>query len=107
MADSDFDLPTFLAGLPAKPGVYRMLDADGNALYVGKAHHLKNRVQSYFHGRAHTSKTLVMLGLMSRIEVTVTASATEALLLEANLIKRLKPRYNVQLRDDKSFPYIQ
>jgi len=107
MTETDFDLPSFLAGLPAKPGVYRMLDAEGKVLYVGKARQLRNRVQSYFHGRAHTSKTLVMLGLMSRIEVTITASATEALLLEANLIKRHRPRYNVQLRDDKSFPYIQ
>ena len=107
MTETASTSPAFSPACPRKPGVYRMLDADGKVLYVGKARQLRNRVQSYFHGRAHTSKTLVMLGLMSRIEVTVTASATEALLLEANLIKRHRPRYNVQLRDDKSFPYIQ
>ena len=107
MAETAFDIPSFLASLPGKPGVYRMLDADGKLLYVGKARQLRHRVQSYFHGRAHTSKTLVMLGQIASIEVTVTASATEALLLEANLIKRHRPRYNVQLRDDKSFPYIR
>ncbi len=62
MAETAFDIPSFLASLPAKPGVYRMLDADGKLLYVGKARQLRHRVQSYFHGRAHTSKTLVMLG---------------------------------------------
>jgi excinuclease ABC subunit C len=101
-----FDLDSFLAALPAKPGVYRMLGADETILYVGKARHLKNRVSSYFHGRTHADKTLVLLGQVKRIEVTVTASETEALLLEFNLIKRHRPRYNVLLKDDKSFPYI-
>jgi excinuclease ABC subunit C len=101
-----FDLQSFLAALPAKPGVYRMLAADGGILYVGKARHLKNRVSSYFHGRAHAEKTQAMLAQVERVEVTVTASETEALLLEYNLIKQHRPRYNVLLKDDKSFPYI-
>ncbi len=101
-----FDLDSFLAALPARPGVYRMLGGDDTILYVGKARHLKNRVSSYFHGRTHADKTLALLGQVKRIEVTVTASETEALLLEFNLIKRHRPRYNVLLKDDKSFPYI-
>jgi excinuclease ABC subunit C len=104
--DAPFDLRSFLASLPAKPGVYRMLGADGTILYVGKARHLKNRVSSYFHGRAHGEKTQVLVGQVARIEVTVTASEIEALLLEFNLIKRHRPRYNVLLKDDKSFPFI-
>ena len=103
---SSFDLASFLAALPAKPGVYRMLAADDTILYVGKARHLRNRVSSYFHGRAHAEKTQAMLAQVARVEVTVTASETEALLLEYNLIKQHRPRYNVLLKDDKSFPYI-
>jgi len=105
-AAPDFDVASFLASLPAKPGIYRMLGADGTILYVGKARHLKNRVSSYFHGRAHADRTQAMLAQVARVEVTVTASETEALLLEFNLIKRHRPRYNVLLKDDKSFPYI-
>ena len=101
-----FDLASFLAALPAKPGVYRMLAADGTILYVGKARHLRNRVSSYFHGRAHAEKTQAMVAQVARVEVTVTASETEALLLEYNLIKQHRPRYNILLKDDKSFPYI-
>jgi excinuclease ABC subunit C len=101
-----FDLTSFLAALPAKPGVYRMLAPDDTILYVGKARHLKNRVSSYFHGRAHAEKTQAMLAQVARVEVTVTASETEALLLEYNLIKQHRPRYNILLKDDKSFPYI-
>jgi len=106
VSDAPFDLPSFLASLPAKPGVYRMLDRGGGILYVGKARHLRNRVSSYFHGRAHAEKTQALLAQVARIEVTVTASETEALLLEYNLIKRHRPRYNVLLKDDKSFPFI-
>ena len=101
-----FDLSSFLASLPAKPGVYRMLGAAGEILYVGKARHLKNRVSSYFHGRAHADRTQALLAQVASIEVTVTASETEALLLEFNLIKQHRPRYNVLLKDDKSFPFI-
>ncbi len=107
MSDPAFDLKTFLASLPKKPGVYRMLDAEGKILYVGKARILKNRVTSYFRGRAHSEKTQALLNLVARIEITVTSSETEALLLEYNLIQRHKPHYNVLLKDDKSFPYIQ
>jgi excinuclease ABC subunit C len=101
-----FDLKSFLKSLPAKPGVYRMLDRDNGILYVGKARHLRNRVSSYFHGRAHGDRTSAMLAQVAGVEVTVTASETEALLLEYNLIKQHKPRYNVLLKDDKSFPFI-
>jgi excinuclease ABC subunit C len=101
-----FDLQSFLKSLPAKPGVYRMLDRAGTIVYVGKARHLRNRVSSYFHGRAHSDRTQAMLAQVGGIEVTVTASETEALLLEYNLIKQHKPRYNVLLKDDKSFPFI-
>jgi excinuclease ABC subunit C len=101
-----FELASFLAALPAKPGVYRMLAADDSVLYVGKARQLRNRVASYFRGRAHGERTQVMLAQVARIEVTVTASEVEALLLEHNLIKRHRPRYNVLLKDDKSFPFI-
>ena len=83
-----------------------MLGAEGAILYVGKARHLKNRVSSYFHGRAHGERTQALLGQVSHLEVTVTASEIEALLLEHNLIKRHRPRYNVLLMDDKSFPFI-
>ncbi|MCM2311199.1 MAG: excinuclease ABC subunit UvrC [Steroidobacteraceae bacterium] len=101
-----FDLDSFLAALPARPGVYRMLAADDTILYIGKARHLKNRVSSYFHGRAHGEKTQAMVAQVARVEITVTASETEALLLEYNLIKQHRPRYNILLKDDKSFPYI-
>ena len=101
-----FDLKSFLASLPATPGVYRMLGKDSDILYVGKARHLRNRVSSYFHGRAHADRTLALLAQVTSVEVTVTASETEALLLEYNLIKQHKPRYNVLLKDDKSFPFI-
>jgi excinuclease ABC subunit C len=103
---SGFDLKAFLKSLPAKPGVYRMIDAAGAILYVGKARHLRNRVSSYFHGRAHADRTLAMIGQVASVEVTVTPSEMEALLLEYNLIKQHKPRYNVMLKDDKSFPFI-
>ena len=83
-----------------------MLAADDTILYVGKARHLKNRVSSYFQRRAHAEKTQAMVAQVARVEITVTASETEALLLEYNLIKQHRPRYNVLLKDDKSFPYI-
>ena len=101
-----FDLQSFLAALPTRPGIYRMLDKDGGILYVGKARHLRNRVTSYFHGRVHADKTQAMLAQVASVEVTVTASETEALLLEFNLIKQHRPRYNILLKDDKSFPFI-
>lgn len=92
--------------LPAKPGVYRMFGAKGDVLYVGKAKNLKSRVGSYAQGRGHSNRILRMIGETRAMEFVVTGTETEALLLEANLIKQLKPRYNVILRDDKSFPFI-
>ena len=101
-----FDSKSFLATLTKQPGVYRMLDAEGKLIYVGKAHNLKARVSSYFSAQPHTAKTMAMLVQVANVEVTATSSEVEALLLECNLIKRHRPRYNVMLRDDKSFPYI-
>ncbi len=95
-----------LKTLPQRPGVYRMLDAQGDVLYVGKARNLKKRVAAYTKMGGHTNRIARMISLTRSMEVVTTGSETEALLLEANLIKRLKPRYNVLLRDDKSFPYI-
>ena len=96
----------YLPRLPAKPGVYRMLAADGEVLYIGKAKSLKHRVSQYAQGRAHTNRLHRMVALTAAMEFVVTATETEALLLEANMIKRLRPRFNVLLRDDKSFPCI-
>src|ERR687893_3145515 len=96
----------FWTTLPNAPGVYRMLDAKGDVLYVGKAKSLKNRVGSYARGQAHSNRIARMIGQTASMEFVTTATETEALLLEANLIKQLKPRYNVLLRDDKSLPYI-
>ena len=92
--------------LPGKPGVYRMTDEKGGVLYVGKARNLKARVQSYVRSGGHTNRIATMVSLTAGMEFVTTETEVEALLLEANLIKRLKPRYNVILRDDKSFPYI-
>ncbi|HVF17857.1 MAG TPA: excinuclease ABC subunit UvrC [Steroidobacteraceae bacterium] len=103
---SGFDAKPFLANVSQRPGVYRMIAADGEVLYVGKARNLKNRLSSYFVGKAQAAKTMAMVAQVANVEVTVTASETEALLLEYNLIKRHKPRFNVALRDDKSFPYL-
>jgi excinuclease ABC subunit C len=103
---SGFDSKSFLANVSQRPGVYRMLGADGEVLYVGKARNLKNRLTTYFVGKAQSAKTMAMVAQIANVEVTVTASETEALLLEYNLIKRHKPRFNVALRDDKSFPYL-
>jgi excinuclease ABC subunit C len=101
-----FDAKSFLSTLSTHPGVYRMLAADGEIIYVGKARNLKNRVTSYFSGKPQSAKTMAMVVQIANVEVTVTASDTEALLLEYNLIKKHRPRYNVTLRDDKSFPYL-
>ena len=92
--------------LPDKPGVYRMLGEDGEALYVGKARSLKKRVVQYAQGRFHTNRIASMVSLTRAMEFITTRTETEALLLESNLIKRLKPRFNVVLRDDKSFAEI-
>lgn len=96
----------FAKHLPNKPGVYRMFDRAGEVLYVGKAKSLKNRVTSYARGMAHTNAVARMIAETANMEFVTTGTETEALLLESNLIKQLRPRYNVLLRDDKSFPYI-
>lgn len=103
---TSFDPKEFLATLVRQPGVYRMLDTEGKVIYVGKARNLKSRVSSYFSGQPQTAKTMSMVSQIAGIEVTATSSEIEALLLECNLIKQHRPRYNVMLRDDKSFPYI-
>ncbi|WP_404934976.1 MULTISPECIES: excinuclease ABC subunit UvrC [unclassified Nitratireductor] len=92
--------------LPNAPGVYRMMNTGGDVLYVGKARSLKKRVTNYAQGRGHTNRIGRMVRETASMEFVVTRTETEALLLEANLIKRLRPRFNVLLRDDKSFPYI-
>ena len=90
----------------SKPGVYRMLDADGNVLYVGKAKNLKKRLTSYTRVIGQSHRILQMVGMTASVEIIATHTEVEALLLESNLIKKLKPRFNIILRDDKSFPYI-
>ena len=96
----------FVKRLPGKPGVYRMFNAEGDAIYVGKARNLKNRVSNYARGQGHNNRIALMISLTTNMEFVTTETEAEALLLEANLIKKLKPRFNVILRDDKSFPYI-
>ncbi len=93
--------------LPNLPGCYRMIDERGHVIYVGKARNLRKRVSSYFNrNTGHSPKVIAMVAVVKRFEVTATANENEALILESNLIKDLKPRYNVVLRDDKSYPYI-
>lgn len=104
--NSAFDIERFLSALSTRPGVYKMLSAGGDILYIGKARNLKARVGSYFRNHADSPRIQAMVAQIADIEITITHNETEALLLENNLIKQHKPRYNVYLRDDKSYPYI-
>ena len=101
-----FDHKEFLRHLTTRPGVYRMLNGEGEIIYVGKAKNLKRRVSSYFSRQDNSPKTRAMVGQICGIEITITNTEGEALLLENNLIKAHRPRYNILLRDDKSYPYI-
>lgn len=104
--DSEDNKNTFLTSMTTQPGVYRMLSDSQEILYVGKAANLQKRLQSYFHKKNLARKTALLMSQVQRIEVTVTRTESEAFILENTLIKRHKPRYNVLLRDDKSYPYI-
>lgn len=101
-----FDIKAFLKTLTRRPGIYKMLDAKGEVIYVGKAKNLKNRVSSYFRSHSASPKQQAMVSKIAKLEVTVTHTEGEALLLESQQIKHHKPRYNICLRDDKSYPYI-
>jgi len=103
---SKFDSKTFLKTVPHKPGVYRMISADEKILYVGKAKDLKSRVSSYFRSNLVNSRIYSMVKQIFDVQITITSTEAEALLLESNLIKKHHPRYNILLRDDKSYPYI-
>lgn len=101
-----FDPARFLAGLPQRPGVYKMRDANDEVIYVGKASNLKHRVSSYFSKTWQSAKVAALVSHIADIEIVVTNNEKEALILESNLIKSLSPKYNIMLRDDKSYPYV-
>ncbi|MEE9354022.1 MAG: excinuclease ABC subunit UvrC, partial [Methylococcaceae bacterium] len=101
-----FDAKAFLKTLTKRPGIYKMQSTDGEVLYIGKAKNLKNRVSSYFNKQNRSPKQQVMVSRIVAIDITVTHTEGEALLLESQQIKRYKPRYNICLRDDKSYPFI-
>ena len=100
-------LETAIKNLPDNPGVYQFLDDAGRVLYVGKAKNLKNRVRSYFAGKSSSYRIELMVAKAADIEFIITTSEIEALVLENNLIKKLKPRYNISLKDNKTYPFIK
>ncbi|WP_027156903.1 excinuclease ABC subunit UvrC [Methylobacter luteus] len=106
ISENAFDVKAFLKSLTTRPGIYKMLNDEGEIIYIGKAKNLKNRVSSYFKPQTASPKQQAMVAKVAAIEVTVTHTEGEALLLECQQIKRYKPRYNICLRDDKSYPYI-
>ncbi len=106
LPENSFDVKAFLKNLTTRPGIYKMLNEQGEIIYIGKAKNLKNRVSSYFKKQTASTKQQTMVAKIANIEVTVTHTEGEALLLECQQIKRHKPRYNICLRDDRSYPYI-
>jgi len=106
LPENSFDVKAFLKNLTTRPGIYKMLNDQGEIIYIGKAKNLKNRVSSYFKKQTASTKQQAMVAKIANIEVTVTHTEGEALLLECQQIKRHKPRYNICLRDDRSYPYI-
>src|ERR1700743_3837749 len=107
MSRNDFDAKEFVGSLPRRPGVYRMYDAEQKILYIGKAKNLRDRVGTYFAASNINPKVQALVHQIAAIEVTLWSPETESLLLEYSVIRAHKPRFNVLLRDDKSFPYIQ
>src|SRR5690554_986116 len=103
---TSFNAEAFLATVTQQPGVYRMYDKNNEVIYVGKAKNLKKRVASYFRKQVDSVKTQALVRAITAMDVTVTHTEAEALILENSFIKKYRPRYNVLLRDDKSYPYI-
>ena len=101
-----FNPQQFLKTVTQRPGVYQMLNLQGDTIYVGKAGNLKKRVSSYFQKDPGSAKTRIMVAQIANVELTVTNNEIEALILENNLIKEKRPRYNILLRDDKSYPFV-
>ena len=103
----DKDLKSKIAAVPALPGIYQFLNKDKKIIYIGKAKNLRNRINSYFRSKLDSPKTEALVKKVINFDIIVTGNEIEALVLENNLIKKFKPRYNVNLKDDKSFPYIK